>query len=839
MAWTPNGRYPESVSVDSRRKRQVGGPPRRRRFAVRAAALVAAFVLLGTRSTAWASEDEGSEIVEAPDVVFEEDLGTVPSPVPTVPDPRGVTGHLFFNTGNPAYLFALRDSAACALPEGTSGTDGGTGRGVRVSASVQELLEPEWQPLELSDVEVHYAAPDDLVVEIREHDREFGIGAVRVRIDCLNEDGEWEEAALSGLNLRSRSQGAGGAQFFVDPFPLIVEDGVIPLVLNTEEIVAGDQTTPVMSELRAELDGVPMELTGTGNTGQALIPEGTEPGLHTLTLIRDHEFDPGWVDVPVIHGFAAGPVEPAPAPVADDTGVPRVEDLRTDPTTLFIALGVSASAAVGLGLMMGFPSDFFNKSVEANQGVIRRWWRGFRALLTGRRGGRRAYFSWSAGFAFLVFWVLAAALPVLWNWNPAPEATPLLDFAGLLIAVLVVTVVYAWVVNSSDTAWSGVPGRFEVLPIGLAIVALCSLVSAALDFQPGYFYGLIAAFAAVSDRTSRLSGPAEGKERFVRRREGRATFLGAVCVLIVSVCCYMIWDSVTAAAQQEGAPLWLRVLDKALFATLLLGVQTIVFGLFPVKFLDGHRLWLWGPFQWGLVYLPGAFVFVYLMHMHAPQVSSPTAPDSLATTLALFAGFGLLSLAVWLLFYLRSRRDRPGRPGRPGSGRAPAAGRGPGRRRPPVVERPVTAPAATAPTATTTSATDTSVEADPADTSAVAVMEPEEDPVEPASSSPGAADEVRPSPQTEDEVAPEAGPVPEAPTAPPTTDDEEIQEGMSEEGSEDADMGTVSADPGGDPQTQDSPGPGASVEDEGRDSDDEGDGGVPASPDGHGPLGPQ
>ncbi|WDZ88864.1 FGLLP motif-containing membrane protein [Nocardiopsis sp. HUAS JQ3] len=613
---------------------------------------------LGTGSAAWASENDGesADLVAAPDVVFEEELGTLFDPVETVPDAQGVTGHLFGNGEDTAYLFALRDAEPCALPEGAGGTDGEGSRGVRVTVAVTEMGSQEWATVEPLRTDVYYAAPDDLVVEIVEPFREFVYGAARVRIDCLAPGGEWERAALTGLNLTSVSQSGGGAEFFVDRFSPVVEDGVVPLDLNTEEYVAGDQTTPVMEELRAELDGEPVELSGTGSTGQVLVPEGTEPGLHVLTLVREHEFTPGWVDVPVITGFAAAPAAPAPVAV-QDPGLPRVDELRTDPQTLLLALGASAVAAGALMLMVGFPSDIFNKSVEANQGRVRQWWNGVRAALAGRRGRPRAVFTLRSVLAFLVFWVAAAALPVLLNWNPGPQATPLLDFLGLLVAVFFVTAFYAGIVDDRDTAWSGVRGRFEVLPTGLAIVALCSALSAALDFEPGYFYGLIAGFAAVVDRRSRLDMPVRVREDFARVREGRATMLGAVFILVLSAACYLVWSALSPAAQREDASFVLRLADKALFSTVLLGVQTVVFGLLPMKFLDGYRLWSWGAVPWAAVYLPGLFLFVYLMHMHPAQVSAQTVPESLVNTLVLFAGFGVLSLAVWLFFVWRSRRD--------------------------------------------------------------------------------------------------------------------------------------------------------------------------------------
>ncbi|WP_046469036.1 FGLLP motif-containing membrane protein [Allosalinactinospora lopnorensis] len=514
------------------------------------------------------------------------------------PDAEGITTHehMFWDASS-GYVntIVLRDAEPCALPEGSEGPDAEAGRGVRVSATPMEG--DAGPPVDVTNLSVFYADPDDLVIEVRDL-ANLALGDVALDVECQADNDEWVPVGGGVFTVEATDNLPPGTDFpTTEDFGPVVEGGRIPLslaALNAEGPVGYPISELDLADVRAELDGERLEIEGTAEDARVILPADAEPGLHMLSLAYD---DPAlwWVVVPVINGFAA----PEPDVVAGGDGVPRLEELRTDPTTLLAALGLTAAAIVTVWLLVGFPSDIFNKSLEGNRGRVRNWWQRIRALLTGRgRGERRAFLSLSAGAAFLVFWVLSAALPVLLNRDPAPEATPWLDFLGLLVAVFAVTVVYAWVVNARDWAWSHVPGRFEVLPAGLVIIAFCSLASAAADFEPGYFYGLIAGFAAVADRRSRLAMAEADKDAFVRDNEGRATRLGAISVLALSILCYLLWNSVDTVVQQGEAPFGVQLLDKALFSTALLGIQTVVFGLLPMQFLDGHRLWTWGRRHW-------------------------------------------------------------------------------------------------------------------------------------------------------------------------------------------------------------------------------------------------
>ncbi|GLU45728.1 FGLLP motif-containing membrane protein [Nocardiopsis ansamitocini] len=568
------------------------------------------------------------------------------------PDARGATFHEFFGHSGDPYSIALRDAEACALPRGVQGPSSAGSRGVRLSITQQD---PAGRPSVPVPADVFYASATDLVVTFSSTDF---FGEVTAVVECLAPEGAWEIAAEVSYSVLATDFPPIGVFFSAEEFDPVVSDGQVLLRLWTQDNMMTGESAPTLDEVSAEIDGEPVEITGSPGDVRIAMPDDAEPGLHLLSLIRDAPY-PAWVVVPVVNGFAAA-VEPAPLPGTGADGVPRLDELSTDPRTIAIAVAVAAAAGGAAWLLIGFPSDVFNKSLEGNRGRIGSWWQRLGRLVRGpgRQGRGKARFSLSSGAAFLTFCLISAGFPVLLGWEPPPEGTPLLDFLGLVVAVLVTTLVYSCAAEVADHRWSGVEGRFDVAPFALIVVAVCSLTSYLAQFDPGYFYGLVGGFVAVSQRGAAVGdAPATGANR-IRAYEGRATLLAAVCVLGTSVLAYLMWNSVAALVDDAGSNSFgALLLEKSLLAIFLVGIQTVVFGLLPMRFLDGYRLWSWRRTSWAAVYLPATLVFVYLLLMHPDEAAGKTVPDSLLATAVLFGAFGALSLTVWGFFVWRVHRE--------------------------------------------------------------------------------------------------------------------------------------------------------------------------------------
>lgn len=80
----------------------------------------------------------------------------------------------------------------------------------------------------------------------------------------------------------------------------------------------------------------------------------------------------------------------------------------------------------------------------------------------------------------------------------------------------------------------------------------------------------------------------------------------------------------------------MRSLDAVLAAIFLLGVQSVVFGLIPLRFLDGDKLRNWSQLAWVLVYGAGVFFFVHLLVLNRRDLVGQGTAPAFFSTLALF-----------------------------------------------------------------------------------------------------------------------------------------------------------------------------------------------------------
>lgn len=114
-----------------------------------------------------------------------------------------------------------------------------------------------------------------------------------------------------------------------------------------------------------------------------------------------------------------------------------------------------------------------------------------------------------------------------------------------------------------------------------------------------------------------MTWPAEREEE--REQDGRTVLLSSVVMLLVAGAVWFAWQPASTAAEDGG--FGMLVLDAALCGIFVLGVQNVVFGLIPLRFMEGQHLFRWRSPYWAAVYLVGVFGLVHvLLHPNtAPQ----------------------------------------------------------------------------------------------------------------------------------------------------------------------------------------------------------------------------
>ena len=310
----------------------------------------------------------------------------------------------------------------------------------------------------------------------------------------------------------------------------------------------------------------------------------------------------------------------------------------------------SAGLALLLVILMPFPSELFNKTLEENLDRIRAGMRRVPVLghfaaeppsapaepPSASAEGTRALHALGIGAFVLVSGLLYGLL----DPGFGPKADSAVTFLGFVAALLAVT----WAANLPRRAmhWSlsGDRGRLHAVPGALVIAAACVLISRVAGFLPGYLYGLVLGYT------------------FARNLEeaptARSHAMGAWWMLGLAAVCWLM----LGAARSPGIAGTLpgAIGQTVLAALLVAGIEGIVFGFVPLRFLPGEHVFRWRRSQWGILYAIGLFGFIWVVLNPANGLVAATQHGSLGTALGLFIGFGLFSVLFWGYFRFRPSR---------------------------------------------------------------------------------------------------------------------------------------------------------------------------------------
>lgn len=91
------------------------------------------------------------------------------------------------------------------------------------------------------------------------------------------------------------------------------------------------------------------------------------------------------------------------------------------------------------------------------------------------------------------------------------------------------------------------------------------------------------------------------------------------------------------------------------------GLEGVVFGLLPMRYLPGESLYRWNRVLWAGLLLIGAFAFFHILINSASGYLSDTSRTPLLTVVALLVGFSLVSVAFWAWFRFRPAPPTPER----------------------------------------------------------------------------------------------------------------------------------------------------------------------------------
>jgi hypothetical protein len=356
------------------------------------------------------------------------------------------------------------------------------------------------------------------------------------------------------------------------------------------------------------------------------VPGDADVGNRTISSSCDHDGEP---------------VSKSSQFRVTDTGVHRAALLTALPSPGdipldFSRMAQSAAAASGAILLLAFPYQLFNSTLEENYEEVRGWF--------GLKPKPPDYVPPHQGLLLAAFVVVSGLLFALLSPDFGLNSTTLVLGTGLAIAVLVTGLGFAlpgfiYMLGKGDR------GRIRVLPGSIVVGAVTVLISRLVGYTPGYVYGLLAVLVF--------------RQALDKKREGRLATVTSLVVFAVCLGAWFLRVPVSNAARHANPSVVILILEAALGGIFLFGLESLIVDLLPMRFLDGSRIKAWKRTVWAALFLFGLFTLVHVLII--PGSGYVGVSDELRlriVVIALYLFFGLVSIGFWAYFRFREPRHQ-------------------------------------------------------------------------------------------------------------------------------------------------------------------------------------
>jgi hypothetical protein len=185
-------------------------------------------------------------------------------------------------------------------------------------------------------------------------------------------------------------------------------------------------------------------------------------------------------------------------------------------------------------------------------------------------------------------------------------------------------------------------GHWVIYPPYVILAGMFVLFARLAHFIPGVVIGTVAEYEPAKPLSTRTAG--------IRV----AITYGAL--IVMGLAAWFAWIPVEHAAAKEGASPLTLILDSMLAITFVSCLESVAFGLIPMRFLDGNELYEWNKGVWAAMW-GAALLWFSIVVLHPALGTYHGLSGSHAVWLAiLFSGLMVIAVSTWGFFRVREAR---------------------------------------------------------------------------------------------------------------------------------------------------------------------------------------
>jgi hypothetical protein len=316
------------------------------------------------------------------------------------------------------------------------------------------------------------------------------------------------------------------------------------------------------------------------------------------------------------------------------TSLPLPSQVSLDPGQLL----ASAAVAAGAILLIAFPFELFNSTMEENYDEVRGWFG------MGARGVPEVK-THSRALSFFGLTAVTAVACGFLSPDFGLNRTSVVLFLGICVALLIMAVLFSVPADIGIRRQFGEWGKLNFLPgsviVTIVMVVLCRL----FEFQPGFFYGALAGLAFRSALSEQV--------------QGKMTAANWIFSLVISVGAFFLRVPVSGAAAEPGSSIWWIGVEICLSLVFLWGIEGLAVAMLPLRFLDGRKVYRWSKTAWAALFFLGVFATFHVLLRPGSGYVGSTSGEVRIGVMVVFALCGLGSAAFWAYFRYRPERWTP------------------------------------------------------------------------------------------------------------------------------------------------------------------------------------